>query len=158
MKKYTISCLLLIFSVVLSSCSENNIKLSYIENSASYPTSIVNYFKPPYESCLKVYASTEFWILEQHCQNPKYKKGIYALEEGEIQYFKWYDPKFSEWANIEGCNTNTDCYYSVNLNGNGKIKELKYIYNINLSQGYYKLLRENDSLNIIDSLNTDIAS
>jgi len=159
MKKHILSYFVLFFSIIaISSCSEKNVKLSYIVNSENYPTSMLNYFKPPYESCLKVYSSEEFWIVEQHCQNSKYKKGIYVLETGRIKYFQWYDSKFSEWANTEGCNSNTDCYYSVNLDGNENIKELKYYYHINLSEGYYRLLRIKDSLKIIDNSNTDIAS
>jgi hypothetical protein len=106
------------------------------------------YLYPGVETCSNLYTNGYFSVLEVYCANDR--NGLYIYGENYQTKFDWYDIDFNMWALSEGCNEEDDCFYELLTDGNGIVKQFKYKYFINLSEGYYKVKVNDRSLKVIE--------
>lgn len=105
------------------------------------------------EHCSNLYAGGGFAILEVFCSSGR--DGLYIYGDEYQERFDWHDKRFGVWATTEGCNIESDCYYEVKVDGFGMVKELKYFFFINQSEGFYRVKVGTEKLEVLEKKITD---
>ncbi len=100
------------------------------------------------ETCSNLYTNGELSVLEVFCLNDS--DGLYIFGKNYRTKFDWYDKEFNLWAASENCNNQDSCFYELKVNSNGVVKEFKYSFWINLSEGFYKVKVLNKRLEVIE--------
>ncbi len=106
------------------------------------------YILPDIETCSNLYTNGELSVLEVFCLNDS--DGLYIFGKNHQTKFDWYDKEFNLWATSEGCNSQDSCFYELKIDSNGKVKEFKYYFWINLSEGFYKVKVLGERLEVIE--------
>lgn len=135
---------------VINACSAEAIVLNKAAHFNDAPDSLKNLINEGKSSCTITYNNREIWVVENHCTENIDEQGIYIIDKTGIRKLNWFDKSFNEWAWLEGCNTEKDCYYKVNIDNKGKVIEISYYFYINLSEGHYKLHINNNKLIITE--------
>ncbi len=144
----------LIFLLFITSCAATNgsyttHKLEYREMKGNPVADMI----PGVESCANLYQVGGLSIVEVYCS--KGRDGLYIHGEDYQGRFDWYDSEFSAWAAIEGCNSAEDCHYQVKVDNEGVIREFRYVFSINQSEGFYRVRVEAGKLEVLEREITD---
>lgn len=105
------------------------------------------------EHCSNLYAGGGFAILEVYCLSER--DGLHISGSEYQGGFDWYDKSFGAWSSTEGCNTVDDCYYEIEVDGLGIVKEFKYVFFINQSEGFYRVKVGAGELQVLEKVITD---
>ncbi len=148
MKTYRLSTLVFML-VAISGCAGKQLSLSHVSNTPAIPE-ITQLQNIDLSDCSRSYQNKSIWVVEVYCGEAEGQSGIYLFDTSGSRYYQWYDQAFSQWHQSEGCPDQDSCNYTVKLDGSGRITELLFTFNINLSSGYYQLDSQGDSLEILD--------
>ena len=105
------------------------------------------------EHCSNLYSGAGFSILEVYCLSEH--DGLHISGPEYQGGFDWYDKHFGAWVSTEGCNYMDDCYYEVKVDGRGTVTELKYVFYINQSEGFYRVKVGSGKLKVLEKVITD---
>lgn len=105
------------------------------------------------EGCSTLYAKDATAILEVHCANDN--DGLHLFGKEYQGRHDWYDNDFAAWATTEGCNSAEDCHYQVKLDNDGLIREFRYTFFINQSEGFYRVKVGAGELEVLEKEITD---
>ncbi len=149
----TLLCIVIVFG-----CSSRNITLKLTSEPSSENHPVAKLLSGDYEKCSQFYHSNTTSVIEVHCDDKSTKNGIYIIDTTGTKYYDWFNKHINTWAWKEGCNDKTSCFYEAVVDSNGKVTELTYTFNINLSEGFYKMTVKDNSLEVTEKKITDFPS
>ncbi len=142
---FIITCsMFFLMSCVTSGMSSSYQKLVYKKISKSDR----EYIFPGVDGCSNLYTNGELSVLEVYCL--KDSDGLYIYGKNYLTKFDWYDKEFNLWSTSEGCNNKDACYYELKADESGVVRELKYNFFINLSEGFYKIEVKDEMLKVME--------